>query len=219
MKRYLVLIFAAVLCLSALFGCSSVPAGYLEYDNRNAEFYIIYPEEWEMRSYSGTVVNFFSPAADAEDFFFENVSVVTVPLVGVDIDGDGKSDKITLDWYVDYSQSELSNYITDYKEISREKISMSDVEAYRVQYVGKVKESGGEETAAPDSPAENGQEGSENTDNTDDADKSDETVYKWTLVTAIHDEVAYILTFTGTEMTPQSMLDKFDVMIKNCKLG
>ena len=55
-----------------------------------------------------------------------------------------------------------------------------------------------------------------------DADEKAETepvTYKWIQVIAIHDEVAYIITYTSLTDSPDVYIEMFDKMIDNCKIG
>ena len=204
------MLICALVSVLMLVSCSSAPAGYKKYDNRDAEFYIVYPDEWEIRSYEGSVVNFFSPVEDAEDKFFENVGVVTIPLIGYDLNDDGLYDEISLEQYISFSQAEIGMYIEDYAELEVKDIEIGGIKAKRLVYTGKEKVSEDDEEEA-DPSEENGEEPA--------SDTEESITYKWIQVIAIHDEVAYIITLTSLIDSNEMYMAMFDKMIEHCRIG
>ncbi|MBE6550842.1 MAG: DUF1795 domain-containing protein [Ruminococcaceae bacterium] len=200
--RAAVSIVAAIVMFSS---CSFAPKGYKKYENKDAEISLVYPENWDIRSYEGSVVNFFSPREDAEDNFYENVGIVTIPLIGYDLNDDGLSDEISLDEYISFSKAEIGLYIDDYTELEIKDITVGDIAAKRLVYTGREKLSEGDEV-------------SEEMD-ADEKAETEPVTYKWIQVIAIHDEVAYIITYTSLTDSPDVYIEMFDKMIDNCKIG
>ena len=89
-------------------------------------FSIQYPANWnEQENVYGASVMFFSPQLSG-DQFRENVGIVTEVL---------PTDMAVADYYTSIKTT-ITNYIKDYQELSNEDITIGDVAAKKIVYVG-----------------------------------------------------------------------------------
>lgn len=132
-KRYHRLSFAfglASLLILAGGGCGSTPtattpptepiqtsvntviSGFSLYENKDFNFSIQYPQNWDMTEPGGDIkVQFYSPQENEDDTFKENVNVIVSSLPA----------KVTFDQYVDANLKQLQGGLKDFKmESSKE---------------------------------------------------------------------------------------------------
>ncbi len=83
---------------------TTVPPGFLTYENSTYGIKIMYPKEWEMmESYMGTVAIFLSPKGSDSDVFQENLNV------GVQ---DLSAQPMTLDEFTDLNIEQIKTLFT-----------------------------------------------------------------------------------------------------------
>ena len=94
------------------------------------EFSVQYPPQWEYddSGLMGTNFIIFSPQENSSDQFRENVNYSTQ---------DVSQYNMTLDQFVELTEQQLFQMITDAKLISSERISHHNKEMHRIEYAGK----------------------------------------------------------------------------------
>lgn len=94
------------------------------------KYAIQYPEAWRMDTSGimGVDAFFFSPRVSQEDKFSENVNVMIQDLTGMGI---------TLDKYVENSENQIRNLVTNSTLIESKRMSKNGMEYQQVLYTGK----------------------------------------------------------------------------------
>lgn len=91
---------------------------------------IEYPEDWEIQSpgQMGTKFILFSPIRNQEDQFRENINLIIQDLSG---------HHMSMDQYVEASQQQIKNLITDGKLMESERIEKGGEQIHKIIFIGK----------------------------------------------------------------------------------
>lgn len=93
-------------------------------------YQLSYPKDWVLNQEGimGTTLIIFSPLEGPDDDFKENVNLVVQDLKGMNID---------MDQYVEISEAQLENLMTDYKPLLSKRSKMKGQEFHRLSYNAK----------------------------------------------------------------------------------
>jgi len=102
---------------------------FLIYSNEEYSFKLSYPKEWtKYDDAMGTLVAFVAPKDGENDPFSENINVVVQDL---------SSQTVTLDQYVQASEEEIKQYISNADIISSKKTKLGENNAYKLVFSGE----------------------------------------------------------------------------------
>jgi len=92
-------------------------------------FSIQHPEDWtaDMEGKMGTKLFLFAPPEDSKDLFNENINLMSEKLPNKSID---------LDMYVEASEKQINQFITDAKILTSKRVKMNGKEYQNVSYTG-----------------------------------------------------------------------------------
>ncbi len=123
---YMLLITTIVLSGVVSFAEEETGISLEQYNNAEFNLNINYPSDWEVQeNFMGTVAIFLSPQESPTDQFRENLNIVTQDLT---------QQPMTLDEYFETSIAQIKQLMTDFQQVSSEKVNFLNEEAYSIIY-------------------------------------------------------------------------------------